>query len=241
MIKIEGSSSVIVYNGLVFTPQGSIFEIASTGATGEASYSAMTTGNGYFVNFTAAGTFTAVHNTVNTTEISGNNVSGAGIYQYADIASVTSNGIDSATTQVPFDWKPYATANVTANAVRGTAGFASTQFNVTNGFVELFSPFFAYTPVVATAPGPFTYTVLPTDSYIAVDTTAVGATVTLPVSPTIAAGRTFTIKSVAGANNITVDVTGGVFIDGAATQTIIAPNGFLQVLYNGTTYEIYGQ
>jgi uncharacterized membrane protein len=63
------------------------------------------------------------------------------------------------------------------------------------------------------------YTVLYTDDYILVDTTAGAVTVTLPLSKN---GLVFTIMRTAGANNVTVAATAPDTVNGAASITISA-------------------
>lgn len=244
LITVDDFAQVSVSTGSL-NSQGDVFGILSATANVQIQNSTVTSPAGAFVRFSALGGVIAAHVTVNTTDPSGNNVIGAGVYQYADIVSVVSNGIDQFTIQQPADWKPYATDGTDApgGAVRGTAAFNDTQFSVTDGFVNLFSPFFSYTPVAS--PGA-TYTVLTTDSYLSVDTSAVGVTtINLPITPVVTAGRTFTIKDRTGnagtaGQEIVVQANGGaVNIDGAPSQIINTNFGFIQVLYNGSTYEIY--
>ncbi len=244
LIRMTGSGQVNAdTSGL--NSQGDVFSIESANAVAQIQDSSVTSPAGYFVNFVAAGSVGAVHVTVNTVPVSGTySVTGAGNYQYADIASFTTGGaaygIDPATTQIPLDWQPYANAPsgvVGAPVTRGTAAFSESQFDVMDGLVTLFSPFFSYTNVDAT---PYVVSEV-ADSYLSVDTSIIAITVQLPDAPIT--GRTFTIKDRTGnaaANNITVTTVGGtVNIDGSASQIIITDNGSMQVIFNGTDYEIY--
>jgi len=234
LITVNDIAEVIVFSGAHLDSLGDVINILSATAKVQVHGTDVNTQvlapNGAFIRFIAAGTAIAVHDTVNTRG-SVNNVIGAGTYQYADIVNYGSNGIDPATTQQPFDWKPYATANVTASAVRGTAAFDETQFSVTDGFVNLFSPFFAGTSVVAD------YTAQFTDSFISVDNTAVPRTITLPASTDN--GRTFTIKDGSGgAGTNAITILSAALIDGGS-QTINTNYGSIQVRFNGTTYQVY--
>lgn len=85
------------------------------------------------------------------------------------------------------------------------------------------------------------YVVLGTDDYIGVNTTVIPITIELPNAPGV--GRAFVIKDSfgnAGTNNITVTTVGGaVLIDGFVAQVMVSPFGSLQVIFNGTFYELY--
>lgn len=94
----------------------------------------------------------------------------------------------------------------------------------------------AYTNVAATP-----YVVLTTDEFISVDSSGGAITVELPNAATL--GRAFIIKDrtgSAGANAITVTTVGGVVnIDAAPTFVMNTAYQSVQVIGNGTTYEIY--
>jgi hypothetical protein len=89
-------------------------------------------------------------------------------------------------------------------------------------------------------PGAYPYTVLSTDYYIAVDS-SVARTINLPNAPT--SHKSYVIKDrvgSAGTNNITVTTPGGaVTIDGATTFTINSNFGSINVIFNGTSYEVF--
>ena len=93
--------------------------------------------------------------------------------------------------------------------------------------------------IIQTAVTP--YVALPTDNFIAVDCSAAIKTVQLPDAP--ATGRVFTVKDYTGsaaAFNITVTtVSGVVLIDNAATFVMNTNYQSLQVIFDGTKYEIY--
>lgn len=84
------------------------------------------------------------------------------------------------------------------------------------------------------------YVVLATDYYISVNTGS-AITVQLPNAPTT--GRLFTIKDrtgTASANNISVTTVGGaVTIDGQTTYKLSSNFGAIDLLFNGTSYEVY--
>lgn len=92
---------------------------------------------------------------------------------------------------------------------------------------------------IATSTTP--YVALSTDYYIGIDCSAGAKTVQLPNAPTT--GRAFVVKDYtgnAGANNITVTTVGGVvLIDGAATSVLSTNYQSIQLVFDGTKYEIY--
>lgn len=129
----------------------------------------------------------------------------------------------------------------------GLASFLSTQFTVdsTTGFVQItnFSPF-NYTQVTHNGTNPSPYTVTATDNYISCDTTSSTAgtiTILLPNAPTTY--RRFIIKDRTGAastSNITVTTVGGaVTIDGATSYIMAGNYDAIDLLFNGTSYEVY--
>jgi hypothetical protein len=121
----------------------------------------------------------------------------------------------------------------------GVAQFDSNQFTVTSGFVQIsnYSPF-AYTQINhASSP----YTVLTTDEYISADPSSGTISILLPNSPTLY--RQFVIKDRTGnasTNHISVTTVGGaVTIDGQTTYTMSSNFTAIQLLWNGTSYEVY--
>jgi hypothetical protein len=93
-----------------------------------------------------------------------------------------------------------------------------------------------YTSVTTTP-----YVVLTTDQYLGVNTSSLAITIELPNAP--ATGRTYTIKDSTGnaaTNNITVTTLGGaVTIDGATTFVMNTAFEAIDVIFNGTSYEIF--
>lgn len=85
------------------------------------------------------------------------------------------------------------------------------------------------------------YVVLAGDQYLGVDTTFMPITVQLPNAPST--GRVIVIKDRSGTaalNSITVTTVGGVvLIDGAATFVMNTAYEAIQVIFNGTFYEIF--
>lgn len=86
------------------------------------------------------------------------------------------------------------------------------------------------------------YTVLTTDQFLAVDSTAGAVTIKLPNAPTT--GRSIIIKdktgTATGANAMTITTVGGtVTIDTLTSQTSNTAFQSTTVVFDGTGYEIY--
>lgn len=95
-------------------------------------------------------------------------------------------------------------------------------------------------PVPITPVSTTPYVVLSTDFYLSVDT-SVARTIELPNAPVT--GRVFVIKDSSGtatSNNISVTTVGGsVTIDAVTTYTMNQNYGSMQVIFNGTSYEVF--
>ena len=74
-----------------------------------------------------------------------------------------------------------------------------------------------------------------TDNVILCQAGAAGFTVTLP-NTSITAGKVYYIKKISGAGNITINVTGGVQIDGGAAYPLSTLYSNVQVVWDGTQY-----
>lgn len=116
---------------------------------------------------------------------------------------------------------------------------AGTGVSITNGAGSITistSSASAYT-LVNTTP----YVVLSTDQYLGVDTIAMPITVQLPNAPST--GRIVIIKDRSGTaalNSITVTTVGGVvLIDGATSFVMNTAYQAIQVIFNGTFYEVF--
>lgn len=84
-----------------------------------------------------------------------------------------------------------------------------------------------------------TYTVLATDYYIGVTSTAAARTINLEAAATAGAGRVLIIKDEsggAGTNNITIDGNGAETIDGAGTLVIATNYGVATIICSGTAW-----
>jgi len=90
--------------------------------------------------------------------------------------------------------------------------------------------------------GPATYVVLSTDDYISCDSTLGAITIQLEDAPSTQYDR-FVVKDRTGTAttfNITVTtVSGVVLIDGNTSYTFVDPYESLEMLWNGTSYEIF--
>lgn len=83
------------------------------------------------------------------------------------------------------------------------------------------------------------YAVLATDYYLAITTSSLAITVNLPASP--GTNRLFIIKDLSGnaaTNNITIVPSSGT-IDGQASYIMNSNYQAIQLLFNGTNYEVY--
>lgn len=122
----------------------------------------------------------------------------------------------------------------------GLASFFSSQFSVdANGFVKSLGSAFAYTNVNHAASP---YTVLSTDYYLSVDTSAGVVTLLFPNAPTT--NRLFVVKDRTGTSatsNISITSVGGtVTIDGLTTYKLASNFSSIQLLANATpTYEVF--
>lgn len=86
------------------------------------------------------------------------------------------------------------------------------------------------------------YVVLATDNFLAVDCSGGAIIVQLPNAPTT--GRVFTVKDTTGSatpgNQIIITTVGGIVnIDGAATYPLQTAYQSVQLVFDGTGYEIY--
>ncbi|TSC92837.1 MAG: hypothetical protein CEN89_419, partial [Candidatus Berkelbacteria bacterium Licking1014_7] len=83
------------------------------------------------------------------------------------------------------------------------------------------------------------YTILASDYYIGVTSTAAARIITLPAAATAAIGKVYIIKDESGGaatNNITIDGNAAETIDGAATKVINANYGSVQIITDGSNW-----
>jgi hypothetical protein len=188
--------------------------------------SAISVGAGTTLNL-----FTCTINSSNT-----NAITGAGTLAYGGNAFMGSNGINVTTTAPIALTVPQGGTGLTSP---GTAGNAL----ISTGTAWISAPVgtvtYTLTPVNAAASP---YTVLTTDSYIQVDSTAGPVTIRLPNTTT--SGRGIIVKDSAGTaatNNITVTTVGGAnLIDGLTSQVMNQNYQSWLLVYSTTSthYEI---
>lgn len=118
---------------------------------------------------------------------------------------------------------------------------AGTGISITNGAGSITISSSGTTTLNYTNVNTTPYVVLTTDEYLGVDCSVVPITIQLPNAPST--GRVFIIKDRTGSsatNNITVTTVGGaVLIDGATTFVMNTALESVNVLFDGTTYQIY--
>jgi hypothetical protein len=233
--NIEFSRSQLIANG------GSCIDM-QVGGTCVLNYNSLTSINP-LINFAAGGP--VVRSYQNSFIVTGggvNYVAGPGQYEYCSDAvnPLTAAGIDPATVQIKFGWRPWAETDVApgASSVRGVASFDSSQFTVTDGFVQ------------ASGSIPITFTedagsATPVASVLnvlggtGIDTSGAGNTITVAVEGSVATnynadvgsavpvGNTLQILTgshigtTGAGNTITINVAGSVptdwVMDGATT------------------------
>ncbi len=97
-------------------------------------------------------------------------------------------------------------------------------------------------PSYVNVTGPTTYVVLPTDDYISCNSSGGLITIQLPNAPTVLYDR-YVVKDRTGfadTNNITVTTPGGIVtIDGQTAYIFDEEYESIEVIWNGTTYEIF--
>jgi hypothetical protein len=130
-------------------------------------------------------------------------------------------------------------ADVSQNInIIGTGGVIVTGNPATNTLTISASSSYSVT-IVNHAASP--YTVLITDEFLSVDVTAGVVTLNFPNGPTT--GSSWIIKDakgLAGTNNITYTTPGGtVTFDGATSKVLNSNYESVQVLFDGTNYEIF--
>lgn len=141
-------------------------------------------------------------------------------------------------------YAPILAGTTSTGAVQqATTGFSTVGYVLTStgsSSVPTWQPtgseLLSYTPVSV---GP--YIVLATDHYLGVTTSTIGITIVFPNAP--ATGRAYAVKDVAGlaaTYNITLTTVGGlVNFDGATTFVMNTAYESVQLIFNGTSYEIY--
>jgi hypothetical protein len=129
--------------------------------------------------------------------------------------------------------------NIRPGVLTSPHGTISIGYSSPNITIDVLGEAFAYTAITHATGSP--YVVLSTDYYISCDPTAGTITINLPNAPTTY--REFVIKDRTGQasiNNISVTTVGGIVtIDGQTTYKIVGNYGAINLLFNGTSYEVY--
>jgi hypothetical protein len=167
----------------------------------------------------------------NCLRIAGGTGTGPGQLNKAFISGIDGINVGSVATVVTESGNQLGTAVITAGTGITVTPSANTITIATSGIQNL-----SYT-LVSTSP----YTVLTTDEYISVDSSGGAITIRLPNAATL--GRTYVIKDKTGSaatNNITVTTVGGIVtLDGATTFVMNTPYETINIIGDGSIYEIY--
>lgn len=157
-------------------------------------------------------------------------------------------GVTGTTSATPtFYNSSYLAANANSAFLGHTGNASFGNISVANGsdlYTSSVTPLFQGTSqgnVIKRTAVSSDYTVLFSDYYIGVTSTAAPRTITLPNPATISKDQSFTVKDEsmgAASNNITVVPSSGL-IDGAANKIINTNGGALTVISNGTNYFIF--
>jgi hypothetical protein len=133
---------------------------------------------------------------------------------------------------------PDGTNNIILNSTNGNLTFSNGVGNILNMTVST-SPIVSYVSINNTNSP---YTAAATTEYISCDTSGGAIIINLP-SAGVAQGECWTIKDRTGdanTNNITIQsLVGGKTIDTAPTFVINLSFGSVQIIYNGTNFEVF--
>jgi hypothetical protein len=117
-----------------------VFNLNSASSNLVAQFCLLGSSTAAIVDFNAASAAQLYHCTCNSSDVSGNFVTGTGSLSYGNILNGgTASGIDPLVSQFPLDWKPYAESGASpgAGVIRGTSAYDSAHFSVSSGFVQL--------------------------------------------------------------------------------------------------------
>lgn len=227
--QIQGAQNTVVING-PYTPPSPNIDIFGTLLIGQ-----------HNLLFNAPGAIGCAYNVFVSFAGDGFISSGTGTFESGPNVFAFNNQFGPGLTELALPVRPRATAGTSGTAYAGFASFDSTSFTVTDGFVQFTG---------TSAPGPLNvtsvtnalspYTVLNTDQFLAVNSSAGAVTIRLPNAPTT--GQQFTIKDsngVSATHNISITTVGGVVtIDGATTYTLNTNYTSVTVIFDGTHYEV---
>src|SRR5690554_3747116 len=148
-ITLSGSGGLIIQNGC---------KIAGTltiggSRSGTIINSSFLTGTAPSIVMNSSGDVSISHAAIDSTNVPAIDGTGAGNLTYGSLVFLNDTTFAGTLTLVSADWQPYSTAGNTATAVRGTSGFDSNDFIVTDGFVQLAaSSGFTWNEVVVMGP-----------------------------------------------------------------------------------------
>jgi hypothetical protein len=149
----------------------------SANSTGSFSHCRWSTGATPAITMSSSGAISLMESIIDSSNVPAISGAGAGILSYADLIFVADTTFAGTLTLAPLNWQPYSTAGNTATAVRGTSGFDSNDFIVTDGFVQLAgSSGFTWNEVVVMGPT----SMVANNGYVANNAGLV--TLTLPVT-----------------------------------------------------------
>lgn len=149
----------------------------SANSTGSFSHCRWSTGATPAITMSSSGAISLMESIIDSSNVPAISGAGAGILSYADLIFVADTTFAGTLTLAPLNWQPYSTAGTPVTAVRGTAGFDSTDFIVTDGFVQLAaSSGFTWNEVVVMGPT----SMVANNGYVANNAGLV--TLTLPVT-----------------------------------------------------------
>lgn len=200
VVSGSGAGSATIYQSRIVGIASPAMDIQDAGFTTVANYTYFEGAN-QPISFNAAASFSGKQNSFKNSAATTEYIVGPGVYTYGGdvIDPIQSSGIDGATTQIKLGARPWAeTGTGVATDVRGSANFDSTQFTVTDGFVQFLSGTGLLTwfdRAVSVAVPAFTGNAV----------TATSVTLTLPTAPANGAECDFLAL---GANVITVQAGG---------------------------------
>lgn len=113
-------------------------------STGTFNWCRWTTGATAAITMSSTAAINIYHSIVNSSNNPAIAGAGAGTITYGDIIFQSNTDFSGTLTTTAANWQPYATAGSSVSAVRGTAGFNTSQFTVSSGFVSLRNPLFTW-------------------------------------------------------------------------------------------------
>lgn len=138
-VAVSGDSRVQMFDSII--DADGTYGIEMTGTVNRVSlnFCNVTAAQEAIIGPGAGETVTVNHCTINSSAASGNWIDNVSIFEYYDVALTGTALTNNAILTNFIDWKPHAgtAANATLpGGVRGTCCFDSSQFNVTDGFVQ---------------------------------------------------------------------------------------------------------